>query len=186
MGTPDGPVTVVITRAVREGCEEAFEAAVRAWAPRIRDFPGHLGVLMLRPPPGGREYGAILKFRSRQDWVVFQDWPEYRQFLEDIRTLLDADPRVDAVPGLETWLAPLGARMTRVPPRWKMAVVTWVGVCLVVYGVSLLLSPFALVWPWLAGFLVGNGLVVAGLTWVVMPVLGRLFRWWLHPDGPAS
>ena len=64
MGTAGEPVTVVITRTVREGSEEAFEAAVRAWISRALAFPGHLGVHMLRPPHGGREYGAVLTFRS--------------------------------------------------------------------------------------------------------------------------
>lgn len=62
------------------------------------------------------------------------------------------------------------------PSRWKTAIVTWVGVCLVVHAVSVLLVPLSGMWPWLADFLVGNALVVARLKRVVMPVLGRLFR----------
>lgn len=177
-GDPDGPVTVVITRVPRAGCEEAFEAAVREWVPRTREFPGHMGVLVLRPAHGGREYGAVMRFRSHRDWAAFQEWPDYLQFLAGLRPLLESDPEVRAVPGLEFWFTPAaGAKV----PRWKMAVVTWVGVCLVVLCVSQLLAPLAGVWPWLIGFLVGNALVVAGLTWIVMPVLARLFRRWLRP-----
>src|SRR5438132_1759297 len=46
-------VTVIITRVVRPGSEAAFEDALRAFIPKSIAFPGHLGVHMLRPTPGG-------------------------------------------------------------------------------------------------------------------------------------
>src|SRR5262245_17726769 len=61
-------VTVIITRVVRAGSEAAFENALRAFIPKSIAFPGHLGVHMLRPPPGGHEYGAVVKFRTHKEW----------------------------------------------------------------------------------------------------------------------
>src|SRR5437764_464988 len=87
-----GRKKVVITRTVRQGSEHAFEAAVKAWVPKALAFPGHLGVHMLHPPPGGTEYGAVLKFRSQTDWAAFQGWPEYLHFLTEIRKYLAAEP----------------------------------------------------------------------------------------------
>lgn len=176
------PVTILITRLVRSGQEQAFESAVKAWIQRALAFPGYLGVHMLRPMPGNREYGAVLKFSSRDDWHTFRDSSEYRQFVESLRPMLDAEPQVEAISGLESWFTPLGHQMTRVPPRWKMAIVTWVGVCLMVCTVSWLFSPVTGQWHWLVGYLVINAGVVAGLTWIVMPILNRLCRSWLVPD----
>jgi antibiotic biosynthesis monooxygenase (ABM) superfamily enzyme len=31
-----------------------------------------------------------------------------------------------------------------------------------------------------------NAWVVIGLTWIVMPILGRLLQWWLFPTGRES
>src|SRR5438045_3727743 len=127
MDTSAKPVTVVITRAVLPGSEQAFEEAVKAWVPEALAFPGHLGVHMLRPPPGGREYGAVLKFRTQAEWEAFRLAPEYLHFRTRIRPYLVDEPRVETECGLESWFTTLGSPVLRVPPRWKMAVVTWLG-----------------------------------------------------------
>jgi antibiotic biosynthesis monooxygenase (ABM) superfamily enzyme len=176
------PVTILITRAVRAGREAAFEEAVRAWVPTALAFPGHLGVHMLRPPSGGREYGAVLKFRSGADWDAFLASEQYRRFLADIRGHLEADPRVETVSGLEAWFTPPGTPVALAPPRWKMAVVTWVGVNLTAAALTQVVPPLTSGWPWAAAFVTFNAGVVAGLTWVVMPLLARLLRPWLQPD----
>ena len=66
------------------------------------------------------------------------------------------------------------------PPRWKMALLTWLGVWPTVYFVSALGAQGILShWPaWLA---VGVDalVVVIVLTWAVMPALARMARSWL-------
>lgn len=174
------PFTVVVTRIVRLGREEAFERALREYIPRSVEHPGHLGVLILRPPPGGREYGAVLRFESREAWEGLRESDGYRAFLEGIREHLESDQRIETATGLEAWIAPLGATTVRVPPRWKLALLTWVGVDLVALVLTFTLAPLTAGLPWFVGFLAFNAAVVAGLTWVVMPVLGRLARPWLE------
>lgn len=171
MESANEPITVIITRQVRPGSEAAFEDAIQKFAPKSVGFPGHLGVHMLRPPQGGHEYEAVLKFHSQADWAAFQSGEEYLRFLADIRPLLAAEPAVESLCGLESWFTPVSWSVTRVPPRWKMAIVTWVGVCVTVDVVSLLMGQVAAGWPWAAGFLVANALVVAALTWAVMPAV---------------
>jgi uncharacterized protein len=65
-------------------------------------------------------------------------------------------------------------------PRWKEAILTWVGVNAAAFTLALTLTPLTSDWPWAAGFLAFNTAMVAGLTWMVMPVLGCLARGW--PD----
>ena len=188
MDTTDRPLTVVVTRLVRAGREDAFERAVREWIPTSIAFTGHQGVLMLRPAAGGREYGAVLRFQSLVAWEKFRDSAEYRAFQESLRDYLEAEPRMETASGLEAWFAPSSAAFVRVPPRWKQAVLTWLGVDLIALVLTYTLSPLTAGWPWLAGFLTFNAAVVAGLAWVVMPVLSRLARGWLnaHPETPTE
>ena len=177
------PVTVVVTRAVRPGRGAAFEAAVREWIPTALAFPGHLGVHMLRPPPGGREYGAVLTFASADAWAAFRDDPAYRAFLAAVRDHLEADPRTEAVTGLEAWFTPPGAAPV-VPPRWKVAAVSWLGVNLTALVLTDTLARLTAGWPWGLAFVTFNAGVVAGLTWLVMPALSRLLRPLLEPPPP--
>jgi antibiotic biosynthesis monooxygenase (ABM) superfamily enzyme len=65
-----------------------------------------------------------------------------------------------------------------------MALVTWLGVNVAVIGLTLLLGPVVGAWPLVPQALFVNGLVVVLLTWVIMPLLTRLFRPWLYPPGP--
>jgi hypothetical protein len=185
VGTPqEGPVTVLILRTVRAGREAAFEGAVRGWIQTALTFPGYLGVHMLRPPPGGHEYGAVVKFATRGAWIEFSACSAYRAFLTDIRDYLEEDARIETVTGLESWFTPAGFPVTLAPPPWKMALVTWFGVNLTAVVLTFVLSPLTADWPWVLAFVVFNAGVVAGLTWVVMPALSRLLRPWLTPSQP--
>jgi len=175
-------ITVVITRAVREGSEEAFEATLRAFIPKSLTFPGHLGVFMLRPPPGGREFGAVLQFRSQEAWQGFQRWPQYQTFLAEVKPYLQVPARTESLCGLETWFTPLGSDVLQTPPHWKIAFVTWIGVCISVSVVNSVFSLFDQSWPMFVNLLVSNAVIVAALTWAVMPVLSWLFRRWLSPS----
>ncbi|MDB5384885.1 MAG: hypothetical protein JWM11_531 [Planctomycetaceae bacterium] len=177
-------VTIVITRIVRHGCEEAFERTVRDWIPKSVEFSGHQGALMLKPPTGGREYGAVLRFSSQRLWREFEESPEYQAFLDRIRPYLEESPRVAAVTGMEAWFR--WSSETLPPPIWKMAIVTWVGVCLTVGVLGVLLGPAMSDWPWFANLLAMNTAVVAVLTWVVMPLLTWTSRSWLQTKRPAS
>lgn len=173
-------VNILIARSVRPGRESAFEETVRAWIPTSLTFPGHHGVVMLRPGPGSREYATLLRFRTEAEWEAFRAWQPYKDFLESLRPLLTDEPDVDRLHGLEAWFT---ARGGHGPARWKMALVTWVGVNIAVYAMSRGVGLFAGDWAFLPRFLLVNALVVAALTWAVMPALTRVARPWLTGGG---
>jgi antibiotic biosynthesis monooxygenase (ABM) superfamily enzyme len=161
---------------VKPEARAAFEQAVRDWIPRVVQFPGHLGVFMLRPGGGSDEFGVLVRFHSRKAWNDFQSWPPYRQFLADIRPMLAAEPKSEPLHGLEAWFTP---NEHPAPPRWKMVLLTWVGVNVMVFVAKWLVGAIGPGWPQAVGFLVTNTIVVIALTWPVMPVLARIARPWL-------
>ena len=64
-------------------------------------------------------------------------------------------------------------------PRAKLALLTWAGayaVILLVLGVG---GPAMASWPLALRALVLSGLMVAAMTWVIVPVMKRVFRGWL-------
>jgi antibiotic biosynthesis monooxygenase (ABM) superfamily enzyme len=178
----DDVVNILILRDVLPSEREAFEAAVREWIPKAVRFPGHHGVFMLTPPPGTNKYGALLRFDSPEAWQQFSQWEEYRAFLSAIRSMLASEPETDIAHGMEAWFRPPDGTLSLPPPRWKMALLTYVGVCVMVWLASqavLIAIPDLPRWP--AYFLI-NALVVSGLTWLVMPMLARLAHGWLYPQ----
>lgn len=67
------------------------------------------------------------------------------------------------------------------PAKWKMALITWIGLFPIVVALGYLFRPFGL--PRLIEQAVSTMIPVVMLTWVVIPVLARLFYAWLYPEG---
>jgi uncharacterized protein len=65
------------------------------------------------------------------------------------------------------------------PPRHKLALLTWLGAYPVITLILALLGPAIVEWPLALRTLVLSVLMVATLTWVVMPALTRALRPWL-------
>lgn len=65
------------------------------------------------------------------------------------------------------------------PPRYKLAVLTWIGVYPIITLLLTILGPVTATWPLPLRTLVLTAVMVPTLTWVVIPALTRFFRAWL-------
>ncbi len=177
------PITVCITRRVKPGSEEAFERALHQFVQRSLVLPGQMGVHIMRPAAGGasREYGIVCKFSNRDALAAFRTSPDYLDWNHTALDLTEGDGHVEELTGLESWFTLPGSAL-RPMPRWKMAAVTLLGV----FPTSLLLGEtvgrWMLGWPPLLRSLVFAALMVALLTWVVMPLLSRALHNWFYPE----
>jgi uncharacterized protein len=72
-----------------------------------------------------------------------------------------------------------------VPPRYKLALVTWAGAYAVITLILDLLGPTMAGWPLVLRTLLISVLMVTTLTWMVLPALTRLFSPWLLAATPA-
>ncbi|GFE61850.1 antibiotic biosynthesis monooxygenase [Geobacter sp. AOG2] len=188
-GTPEKTaevIAVLTLRTVKAGCEEQFEAALHDFIKRSLHTEGQLGVHVLRPEPGSgsHEYGIVRRFNTSAFRDRFYDSPLFRQWESIVAPLTEGEPRRQELSGLETWFTLPGQQALIPPPRWKMAVVTVIGVWPVSMLVPWLLNPFITNLPQLLQALaIAVGIVIV-LTWAVMPALARTLRPWLEhrPD----
>lgn len=72
------------------------------------------------------------------------------------------------------------------PPRWKVAVLTWVGIYPLITTLLWVLGPVLGGLPLPAVTLALTIVLVSLMTFVVMPALTRAFRGWLHGPRPAA
>ncbi|WP_334151740.1 hypothetical protein [Microbacterium sp.] len=73
------------------------------------------------------------------------------------------------------------------PPRWKMAIITWLAVYPLITALLLLLGPLILGLPIPVITLILSVTLVALLSFVVMPLLTRAFQPWLRQGArPAT
>jgi antibiotic biosynthesis monooxygenase (ABM) superfamily enzyme len=175
------PITVWIVRTVKSGREPEFERAMHEFAKRSLELPGQLGIHVIRPATGSgsRDYRMVRKFASRAALQAFRDSQEYAQWNQHVHELTEGVARFEELTGLESWFTPPGAEI-RPLPRWKMAIVTFLGVyplTSILPGIFMSLLPG---WHPLHVNVVVTGLIVASLTWLIMPLLTRLLRRWLN------
>ena len=74
---------------------------------------------------------------------------------------------------------PASSRQRGGRPRAKLALLTWAGAYAVVLLMLAIGGPAMAGWPLAVRALVVSGLMVAAMTWVIVPVMTRLFRGWL-------
>ncbi|GAB3597332.1 hypothetical protein [Microbacterium tumbae] len=67
------------------------------------------------------------------------------------------------------------------PPRWKMAIVTWIGVYPIITLLLFAVGPLIIGLPTPLMTLILTVVLVSLLSFVVMPLLTRLFGPWLRP-----
>jgi len=176
-------VTAVVTRIVKPGCEEELEKALQAFVQRTLNIPGQLGIHVLRPTPGGREreYGILRRYANRKSMDAFYSSTTFLDWNRSVESLVEGSGTREVVTGLEAWFTAPG-RPIIPPARWKMATVTLVGVFPLSYFLPIVLHPVIGNLPRWASVLVVAAGVVGCLTWLVMPMLSRWFRFWLHPS----
>jgi hypothetical protein len=81
--------------------------------------------------------------------------------------------------GVEPRRRPTRRRATT-PPRYKVALLTWVAAYAVITLLLAALGSVMAAWPLPVRTLVLSAAMVATLTWLVMPRLTRVFATWLH------
>jgi antibiotic biosynthesis monooxygenase (ABM) superfamily enzyme len=175
----DKPVHVAVTLRVRPGNEAKFAELLTRFAQRSLEHRGATGVHLIYPVPGAeaREFGILRSFQSEDHSRAFYESEMYRQYKADTAHLVEGEPMVRSITGLEGFFRSGGHHL---PPRWKMAIVTYLGVVPSVLFWSTMLKPLLREFPWLAAVAISNAAVVATLAWVMMPLLTKLFRPWLH------
>ena len=177
----DRSVTAVVRRRIKSGSEARFESLMQEFMPFALRQPGHLGINVIRLSPGSPEYTVLDRFATEDDRRRFTASPEYRNWMNRLREVSEADPEIDEMGGLAFWFTLPGRPPRRPPSQIKMALVTLLGVYPLSMLFPMLVIPLTPSWPsWIQGAVIA-ALIVASLTWIIMPALTRVFEKWLFP-----
>lgn len=122
-------------------------------------------------------YHVVLAFGDQAHLDAWHDSPERAQGLQAAAPFIVDPSSIRPMVGLGLLYrtAPAGL-------RWKVAVVTWLGICPTVYLLFLLTSNLMKSWALLPRTIVLTVAVVAVMSWIVAPQLTKLLRRWLLPN----
>ncbi|MGD1118669.1 MAG: hypothetical protein ABR886_04210 [Dehalococcoidales bacterium] len=173
-------VTVIVSRTVFPGHEKEYDAWVRQLTAAAREAPGNTGVTLLIPEQGKSGlHHVVMQFKDEKSMHIWET-SYVRQKLSHEADAFSRSIRQEAT-GLETWFSIPECPELETPPRWKMAIVTFIGV----YALSVAIIKIQDVFFKHPNFYLINlltvALLVGILTWAVMPVFSRyIFRKWLY------
>lgn len=176
-----GPVTAVISWEVTAGREAEFEHQIDRVNARSSRSPGFEGAALLRPDRDDHRYHAILTFRDATTLDLWSDSGGRADMVERLTGIAREVDRRLTTAGLEV-SSGLPRRSVGSPARWKMALVTGSAVYLLVPLVQYVVGSRVADWPVPLQMAVPAVLLTLLLSYVVLPILGKLIGSWLYGD----
>jgi uncharacterized protein len=172
--------TIVVSRKIKPGCEKEYDDWLRHYLILERKIPGYVGTTIITE---GDTNSAVRHIIHRfADKASLDAWEKSEEALKQIDEANKYSTRYyERATGLETWFNLPDLKSIVAPPKWKMAIVTFIGA----YSISSLVT---LIFTYLRqpSFLINTIMtitLVVGLTYFAMPILSRLLRRWLYPTG---
>ena len=171
-------VSVVVRRRVKEGCEDAYEGLLKGLLADAEKFDGFSGSEVIRPSLTQDEYDIRVHFNSSDALRAWVNSKQRLRWLDAMKMLAD-EPQISVLSGLETWFTVPSQKHTGPPPRYKMAILTWLAIYPSVLVSFLLVEqlPYAL-HPVVSIFFV-TVIVVPTVAYILLPRFTRLFESWL-------
>ncbi|MEX5710581.1 antibiotic biosynthesis monooxygenase [Parafrankia sp. FMc6] len=179
-------VTAVVSHVVRRGHEREFET----WQEKARRVqarsPGFLGYELFRPVPGVQEHWvALFRYDSMRHLEEWLDSAAREKLLADGRRHFAGFDVRTVGSSFSGWFRFGDGADGAPPPNWKQAMMVLLAlyptVMVLNVTVGRLLADLGL--ASYAVLFVGNVLSVSALTWLLMPLVNRLFAGWLR-SGP--
>jgi uncharacterized protein len=173
-------VTIVVSRKIKHGHEKEYDDWLRRVLALERKFHGYLGTIIIMD--GGADSAIrhiIFKYSNKASLDLWENSEERNKLIEEGNNY--STPYLQKATGLETWFTLPNTIAIVAPPRWKMAIVAFIGAYCISLISRFILGYFLGQWPLIINLLVTIALVI-GLTYFAMPLLSRLLRRWLYPN----
>ena len=181
-------VTVVISEVVRRDRIREYETWIKGSNQAVTEFEGFQGVEVIRPADHNHpEYVIILRFDTYDDVRRWQESSTRAGWIENAQDIVVRESHIQKASGLETWFTlPDNAAFLPRPRYYKMVAISTVTVYSLIVLVETLIGPVTGGLPRWLGLLISVAIVSALLTYPVMPLVTRLFGFWLYPSSVNS
>jgi hypothetical protein len=176
------PVTVVVSRRVKPGCEAAYEAWLDRLIQGAKSMRGYVGAKVQRPREGEPPvYTSVFRFDSVETLRAFESSDLRRRALAEVIELVEADAVWSRLTGLELWFTPPPGTVVPQPSRIRMALVMIAVVYALVLSLGKLVALVMAGAPAPLRLLVTIVIEVFLMTYVIMPRLTRWLARWIYP-----
>jgi len=172
-------VTVVVNLRIKPDCEKDYDEWLERFLVLERKVPGYIGTTaIMETGTDSSVRHMIHRFRDEASLEAWENSEELHKLKEEANKY--STPNLQKASGLETWFTLPDLKAVVPPPKWKMAVVSFIGAYCISLLASFILRPYLGSQPLLFNLFMTIVLVI-GLTYFAMPLLSRLLRRWLYP-----
>ena len=184
------PVTVIVKRIAKKDKIKEFEEWLSGISKEVSRQEGSMGIDIIRPTNNNKsklEYVVIFRFNNYNNLAKWEKSPIRNEWLQKGRKLIEADPDVQKLTGLEFWftlyfkdesspMIPLHP-----PPRYKMVIVTIpvLSILLMTLVPQIHFLTEMLSIPFPIRLVIAITITVLLMTYVIMPLLTKLSKSWL-------
>ncbi|MFT6791807.1 MAG: antibiotic biosynthesis monooxygenase (ABM) superfamily enzyme [Cellvibrionaceae bacterium] len=180
MENKNTPVSVVVDRNVLPGKVKEFKKYIGKAIEASSKFPGYLGTDIINPE-GNDRYIIVFRFSSKEksdDWIVSE---ERHFWVSKIDQVIEKPTELVSLTGMETWFTLSKAKNFVPPPKFKMAIVTYLAIAPTLTTFDWLFGAYFSSMPNYLVFFVSSPFVVILMTYAVMPMMTKLFKNFLYP-----
>jgi uncharacterized protein len=170
-------ITEVISRNIKPGHGKDYDDWLRRYMKSENEVPGYLGTTILAPGGSSSSVRYVInRFADKGSLDAWENSEEARKLIEEANSCSS----YERATGLETWFSIPDLKAIETLPKWKMAIVTFIGAYCISLLASFILRPYLGSQPLLFNLFMTIILVI-GLTYFAMPLLSRVMRRWLYP-----
>ncbi|MDC0720363.1 hypothetical protein [Nannocystis bainbridge] len=185
MSTDESTVFMVRHR-VKTGARPRYEAWLEKTLRTANGYPGYQGRHVVRPSALDGEYVSMLRFATVDDARRWIESDDRRDLVAEIREIIETDDTL-LKGGIDFWFTlPAEGR----PPAWKQWLVTTSVIAPLTMLVPPLLAPLFEAAEPLGAYgvrhVVTAAVIVAIVTFVIMPRYVRLLRGWLYAEARVA
>lgn len=174
-------VTVTVTRRAPAGRDREVLAWLQTGIGLAEGFRGFLGAGWVRPSPDSPDWHVLYRFATDEELAAWESSTERSWWLGSGKGLV-AESRQERRTGIEGWFdAPSTYDLVLPqPPRWKQAIVIWLGFFPLSLLSAVLLAP-RLAWlPLVLRTLATTLTLTPIMTFLVLPRMTKALQGWLH------
>jgi uncharacterized protein len=182
------PVTVIVKRIAKKNKIKEFEEWLSGISREVSRQNGSMGIDIIRPTDKELkpEYVIIFRFDNYDNLTKWENSSIRNEWLQKGKELVQSDPDVQKLTGLEFWFTPYSKKNLHSiplysPHRYKMVLVTIPVIALLLFTLvpQIHLIGESLSIPYLIRFVFAIAIMVLLMTYFIMPLLTKVLRPWL-------
>jgi antibiotic biosynthesis monooxygenase (ABM) superfamily enzyme len=177
----DSGVFFIVRHFVKSGMDAEYEQWLKKLMFKAAEFPGHLGVQVIKPSKGSKEFTTAVRFHSAQEAKDWQNSVVRKEIAAEAYKYLSKQEHFEMRSGIDFWFTP----SSTAPPRWKQWLLTTAVIWPLSVGIPVSLLPvfhYLEISNIFTIYQATSALIIVGIaTYWAMPWYTNLFYKWLYP-----